>query len=124
MTMNDLFALLRVGLIAGSVLLVVGLVLLALPQSKLRTVATETLKYVVAVFLVVLAISPIDVLPDVVPVLGWADAVAYLGGAWAAVASAMGDRKQRRFMQDCVNAKMAKEAGLAPTEQETDEVEA
>jgi uncharacterized membrane protein YkvA (DUF1232 family) len=122
--MTDLFAFLRIAVIAGCALFVVGLVLLALPQSKLRTVATETMKYVAAVFLVLLAISPIDILPDVIPVLGWADDVGYLGGAWLAVVSALGDRKQRRFMQECDNARMASEAGLTPTEDEQEEVQA
>ena len=45
------------------------------------------MKYLVAAFLFVLCISPIDLIPDFIPIAGWVDDLAYIVGAIAALRS-------------------------------------
>ncbi|MCB9386188.1 MAG: DUF1232 domain-containing protein [Bryobacterales bacterium] len=44
----------------------------------------------IAAGLFLLTISPIDLIPDVVPVLGWMDDIGYIVGAIAAIRAAHG----------------------------------
>ena len=72
--------------------------LLALPQSKLRSCCLEAMKYLMAMLLGLMVICPIDVIPDVIPVLGWSDDIAYVFAAFTAVSSARKDRLQRKYL--------------------------
>lgn len=106
--MSDFFNFLSVFATCGTVFFVAMLVLLALPKSKLRSIALELMKYAFAAGLFLLLPSPVDVIPDVLPLVGWADDLAYLIGGVAAVKSGLKDRKQRAFEQECENARLAR----------------
>ncbi|MBX3395549.1 MAG: DUF1232 domain-containing protein [Phycisphaerae bacterium] len=84
----------------GALLFIVTLVLLALPQSRLRCVGLEITKWAMAIGLVLLCPSPIDVVPDVVPGIGWLDDVGYLVGAWYTARSALDERKKRKLYEE------------------------
>ncbi len=71
------------------------IILLALPKSKLRSYCLEVMKYLMAMGLAILVVSPVDVMPDFVPILGQADDIGYIVGAIASVASAIKERKER-----------------------------
>lgn len=93
--MSEFFSLLKVVAICGTVFFIATLVLLALPQSRLRSVGLEVTKWAMAAGLGLMIASPIDVVPDVVPVVGWADDLGYLVGAICAIRAAISERKQR-----------------------------
>lgn len=112
--MSDLFALLKVLTLAGAGLLLALMILLALPKSELRSVGMQVVKYAAAVGLFLLVPSPVDVLPDVVPGIGWVDDLGYIVAGIAAIKSARRDGKQRQFEQACENARAARVAGLDP----------
>lgn len=77
--------------IGGFVLLALLAVLLSLPESKLRTFYLELFGRAVEVFgwgaaavSTASVISPIDLIPDVIPILGWGDdVIAVIGGITA-----------------------------------------
>jgi len=98
--MADFLAFLKVIVICGTVLFVVMLVLLSLPQSKLRCMALEMAKYVLAVGLFILIPLPIDVVPDVLPPFTYADDVAYLLAGIAALRGARAEGRKRRLYED------------------------
>ena len=58
--------------IVGAILIVLVLILLAIPGSRLRK-AFSTMYFIVAALLGVYVVSPIDIIPDVIPVLGLSD---------------------------------------------------
>lgn len=89
--MSDFFEFLKLLALCATAFVVVFLVLLSLPQSRLRSVALEVSKYVIAAACAVLFVSPIDFLP-LIPI----DDIGYLAGGLAAVASARGERQRRQ----------------------------
>lgn len=93
--MAEFVSLLKTVVICGTLFFMTFVVLLSLPKSRMRSVCLEMAKYVIAGGLVLLTISPVDVLPDVVPLVGWADDLGYIIGAVAAVRSGLHERKVR-----------------------------
>ena len=83
----------KIALICGTVLMLAGLVLVAMPQSKLRDALKPAFAWLFIVACGFYVICPIDVLPDVVPVAGWVDDG---GAAIAGVATLMSTLKQAR----------------------------
>ena len=98
--MGEFFGFLKVAMGCGTLFFVVMLVLLALPQSRLRCVGLEMAKWFLAGMLLLLMPSPVDVIPDVVPVVGWLDDIGYLLGAIAAVRSALSEREKRKLYDE------------------------
>jgi len=98
--MAEFFAFLKTFLVCGTVLFVVMLVLLALPQSKLRCVGLEIAKWIMAGVLLVMVPLPCDLLPDIAPPFTYIDDVGYLVGAVAAARGALGERKKRRLYEE------------------------
>ena len=72
------------------------LVLLALPQSKLRCVLLEILGWTGGVAATSLVVSPVDVIPDVIPVAGQIDDILYVVLAIGAFWTAWQQRMQRQ----------------------------
>lgn len=72
--MDNLWDLARLLVIVGAVLLVLMLILLALPGSRLRKVLS-TVFFAIAGLLGVYIVSPLDFIPDLIPVLGQVDDV-------------------------------------------------
>jgi uncharacterized membrane protein YkvA (DUF1232 family) len=58
--------------ILGAVFIVLVLILLAIPGSRLRKVFSA-IYFVVAALLGVYVVSPIDLIPDIIPLLGLSD---------------------------------------------------
>lgn len=99
--MAEFFSFLQTLVICGTVFFITTLVLLALPQSRLRSVGLEISRYALAAGLLLLIPSPVDPVPDVIPVIGWLDDIGYLVGAGYAISSALGERKKRALFEDC-----------------------
>jgi uncharacterized membrane protein YkvA (DUF1232 family) len=57
----------------GGGLLLAFLICVSLPQSKLREVLMPVIGWGLALFCGVYVISPLDIIPDVIPVAGWID---------------------------------------------------
>lgn len=122
--MGEFFGFLKVFVVCGTIFFITTLVLMALPQSKLRSVGMEMTKWALACGLFLLIPSPVDVVPDVVPVVGWLDDCGYALGAIGAIKSALGDRKRRVCLEQMEWEQLASNArgkGLpSPEEGETE----
>ena len=64
----------KIALIVGAVLAVIVLILLVLPGSRLRK-AFANLFFIIAGILGVYVVSPMDFIPDIIPLLGQLDDV-------------------------------------------------
>ncbi len=60
-------------IICGTVLMAAFLILLAMPQSKLREFLMPFVGWAVAALSTIYIVSPIDIVPDFIPVAGWLD---------------------------------------------------
>lgn len=105
--MSEFFSFLKVFMVCGTIFSIATLVLMAMPQSKLRSVGLEISKWALACGLLLLVPSPIDVVPDVLPVLAWVDDAAYIVCAIGAAKGAMGERKRRTLMEEIELEQMA-----------------
>lgn len=97
--MTEFFGFLKVFVICGSLFFIVMLVLLAMPSSKLRTVGMEIAKWVLCAGCVLLLPSPVDAIPDVIPVVGWLDDLGYIVAAIAAARSALAEGRKRKLYE-------------------------
>lgn len=98
--MSEFFAFLKIIVICGTVFFVVMTVLLAMPQSRLRSVGLEMSKWALACGLLVLLPSPVDIAPDGIPLIGWLDDAGYLLAAGCAIRGALKDRERRGMLED------------------------
>ena len=85
--------------ICGTLLLGLFLVLLSMPKSKLRSVVFELLGWFTTASATVLVVSPIDLMPDVVPVAGQIDDVLYIVVGIIAAVFAYHQRQERRRLE-------------------------
>lgn len=89
--------LLKLGAVLAAMLMLAFLVLLSLPKSRLRAVVMKLAGYGIALFSAVYVVSPLDGVPDVIPIVGWIDdagaLVAGIGGLIAA-------RKAKRELEE------------------------
>lgn len=108
--MAEFFSFLKFLIGCSSLLFLTFLVLLALPQSRLRTVGLEVAKYAVAACMVLLVPVPVDILPDAIPGIGWLDDIGYLVAAVTAVSSARKDGKTRRLYDEAERAELRRRA--------------
>jgi hypothetical protein len=97
LTMLDLFKLI---VICGTLLLCTFLVLLALPKSRLRSFMLEIFGWGIAGLSAVYVISPIDLIPDFIPVIGWIDDVGAAVGGVTAAMTAISARRERENLPD------------------------
>lgn len=94
--MDAFVGLLKLGC-GGIILLgVVFLVLLSLPKSRLRSVVLEIGGWFTTAGAAASVISPIDFIPDVVPVLGWGDDVMAIFVGIVAFLFALHERRTRQ----------------------------
>ncbi|MGH7243426.1 MAG: YkvA family protein [Phycisphaerales bacterium] len=98
--MGEFFSFLRCLMFCGTVFFLAMLVLLALPKSRLRSVGVEISRWVVAGFLLLMVPSPVDLIPDVIPGIGWLDDIGYLAGSVCAVRSALNLRRRRLELEE------------------------
>ncbi len=63
----------RTIIVCGTLLLGGFMVLVAMPQSRMREVLMPIVGWAVAALSAVYVVSPIDVLPDFIPIAGWLD---------------------------------------------------
>lgn len=85
--------------ICGTLLLLAFMVLLSMPKSMLRCILLELVGWTVAVFACVYTVSPIDCIPDFIPILGWIDDVGAIAGGVGAVVTALNARKDRKSLE-------------------------
>lgn len=97
--MVEFFSFLKTFTVCGTVFFITMVVLMAMPQSKLRSVGLEMTKWALACGLLLMVPSPVDVVPDVVPVVGWLDDIGYVVGAIAAANSALEERRRRARLE-------------------------
>lgn len=106
--MAEFFSMLQTVFVCGALVFMTMLVLMALPQCRLRYVGLEMVKYGIVGGLTLLIILPTDLLPGV-PI----DDVFYLIGAIAAGNSASKDRARRRLLEEVEMAELARRREMA-----------
>jgi uncharacterized membrane protein YkvA (DUF1232 family) len=89
--MASVFSLIQIGIGCGSMLVLAFLVLLSLPQSKLRAVLMPIVGWTLAIFCGLYCISPIDILPEAM--LGPFGFFDDIGAAALGIASALTAQK-------------------------------
>lgn len=95
-----MFETIRLLIICGTVLVIAMMVLLSMPKSMLRAFLLEICGWTVAGLSAVYIISPIDVFPDFIPVLGQIDDGGALVGGIAAALAALSGRKERQALTE------------------------
>jgi uncharacterized membrane protein YkvA (DUF1232 family) len=88
--------LLRLFMICGTVLFGTFLVLLSMPASRLREVVQPMIGWAISGLSAMYIISPIDLIPDIIPVVGWGDDVIALGVVIASAYLAVNTPKKIR----------------------------
>jgi uncharacterized membrane protein YkvA (DUF1232 family) len=76
--LDAFFSFLKVVTIGICALIALVLVLLAIPQSRFKSTVTEFLAWCGFVGASGFVLSPLDLIPDVIPVIGWADDAGYV----------------------------------------------
>lgn len=97
-----MFELLRLMVVVGGVIVVTFMVLMALPQCKLRDLLMPYIAWSFVVLCGLYAISPIDALPEIAlgPFGLFDDLAAVAAGVGTAVATIKAQRKKHRNYQD------------------------
>jgi len=93
--MDAFFSFLKFLFLCACALVALFVVLLALPQSKLRSNLMEIMGWTGGVASTSLILSPLDLIPDMIPVAGQADDFVYLLCAVASFWIAWKKRSQR-----------------------------
>lgn len=95
-----MFGFLNTALMCGTMLGIAFMVALSLPQSRMRSVVVEICSWAAVVFCGVYAISPIDVVPEVLlGPLGLIDDLGALFLGWQAFRAAKQTRLERQGME-------------------------
>jgi uncharacterized membrane protein YkvA (DUF1232 family) len=88
------FVFLKVAIIGSFALIALVLVLLAIPQSRLKSTLSELLAWCGCLGASGLIASPVDLIPDMLPVIGWTDDLGY--ALLALVCGSIGWKQRRR----------------------------
>jgi hypothetical protein len=91
-----MFELLRQGMWCGTALLIAFIVLLAMPQSKLREIVLPFIGFAVSALSIAYIFMPLDVVPDFIPIAGGADDLAALAIAIASARTAWNAGKAQK----------------------------
>jgi hypothetical protein len=91
--MDSFFSFLKFAVLCAAGLSGLVLILLSLPGSKLGSRLVQVFGWIVGLVASALVLSPIDFVPDFIPVLGQADDLLYLGCAVASFWIALRQRK-------------------------------
>lgn len=94
--MAEFFSFMKVFVVCGTMFFVATLVLMAMPQSKLRSAGVEMLKWAMVGGFLLLCLSPLDILPDPI----YLDDIGYLIGAICSAKGALNERKRRKEYKD------------------------
>jgi uncharacterized membrane protein YkvA (DUF1232 family) len=94
--LDAFFSFLTVIAIGVFALIALVLVLLAIPQTRFKSTLTECLAWLGFVGASGLVVSPLDLIPDVIPVIGWADDAGYVLLALACAYLGWKQRQHRR----------------------------
>ena len=73
--MDTFFSFLTVMAVGVFALIALVLVLLAIPQTRFKSTLTELLAWYGFLGASGMVVSPLDLIPDIIPVIGWADDV-------------------------------------------------
>ena len=84
--------------VCGTLLVALLMILLAMPNSRLRSAVMEILGWTVSAGSAALLISPIDLVPIFVPVLGQVDDVGYIIAGIGGALLAYRQRQQRDLL--------------------------
>jgi hypothetical protein len=77
LAVDAFFSFLKVATIGIFALIALVLVLLAIPQTRFKSTLTEFLAWFGFLGASGLVVSPVDLIPDVLPVIGWSDDLGY-----------------------------------------------
>ena len=99
--MDAFFSFLTVMAIGVFALIARGLVLLAIPQTRFKSTLTELLVWCGFLGASGMVVSPLDLIPDLIPVIGWTDDAGYVLLALAC-AYIEWKQRQRRLTTDPV----------------------
>ena len=111
--MDAFFSFLKVAIIGIFALIALVLVLLAIPQTRLKSTLTEFLAWLGFLGASGLVASPVDLIPDVLPVIGWTDDLGY--ALLAVVCGSIGWNLRRRRL----TGELPSRQGLLPFLKET-----
>lgn len=108
--MADFFSLLHTIVVCSTLFFITTLILMALPQARLRSIGREMGKWGFACLLLLMVPSPLDPVPDVLFPVGFIDDALYLFGAYKSIKSAVGEHKKRDLIDELEMAGMEKSA--------------
>jgi uncharacterized membrane protein YkvA (DUF1232 family) len=97
--MSSLLTVLTVLIVCITVLAIAFLVLLSLPNSKLRSVLLEAFSWGTAGVAAASVVSPIDLVPDFIPVLGQIDDIGAIIAGLIAIGFAVYQRHNRNQLR-------------------------
>jgi uncharacterized membrane protein YkvA (DUF1232 family) len=96
--MEAFFQMISTFVTCGTIFMILFVISLSLPKSRLRTVLSECLGYAMMAFCAFYCVSPVDVLPEaVLGPFGYIDDVGAVYGGYLAWQSARQARRQRQI---------------------------
>ena len=98
--MEGIFGFLKFGCGAIVLLGIAFLIMLSLPKSRLRSVVLEIGGWFTTAAATASVVSPVDLIPDFVPVLGWGDDVIAILVGIGAVLFALHERRMRQQLDE------------------------
>jgi hypothetical protein len=97
--MEAFFGFMKVALLGVFAVFALFIILLSLPASRLRSFVLELMGWGTAGVSAVSVVSPIDFVPDVIPLLGWMDDIGAIFVGLASVVMALVMRRQRNKLE-------------------------
>lgn len=85
-----------VAIISGAVIFLAFLILLSLPRSRLRAVMLEVVSWISMGLSAFYVCSPVDLIPDPIPVIGVCDDAVVGAGGFFSLLTAIRSRRERK----------------------------